>query len=140
MSVSGRCASCPRICRSGLDSGDDKEKERDQNRPNPTRIPRPPHRKPGRRASHRGIRFSDSEWQEVTAAAEFIRKRIMDVARGHADAGADAIPASLAPLIGRTFRCTYMLVARKRDELAREGHGEEMEKLAKDAQELQDQL
>ena len=111
-----------------------------------------PHRKPGRRASHRGIRFSDSEWQEVKAAAEqhdvpaaeFIRKRIMDVARGRADvdadASADAIPASFAPLIGRTFRYTYMLVTQKRDELVREGCGEEMEKLAKDAQELQDQL
>lgn len=67
----------------------------------------------------------------------------MDVARGRADVGTDAIPASLAPLIGRTFRYTcytYMLVTQKRDELIREGRGEEMEKLAKDAQELQDQL
>lgn len=66
-----------------------------------------------------------------------MRKRIMDVASGRADA--DAIPASLAPLVGRTFRYTYMLVTQKRDELAREGRGEEMEKLAKGAQELQDQ-
>ncbi len=78
----------------------------------------------------KGIRFSNSEWQEVKAvaelhdvpAAEFIRKRIMDVACVRAEVGADAIPASLASLI------------------ARDGCGEEMEKLTKDAQGLQDQL
>ena len=92
----------------------------------------------------RGIRFSDSEWEEVKAAAElhdvpaaeFVRKRILDVARGHAG----ATPDSLAPLIERSFRYAYMLVTQKRDELIREGRGEEMEKLAKDAQELQGQL
>ena len=96
----------------------------------------------------RGIRFSDSEWEEVKAAAElhdvpaaeFVRKKILDIARGRADAGADAIPASLTPLIERTFRCTWMLVTHKRDELIREGRGEEMEKLAETAQELQSQL
>ena len=92
----------------------------------------------------RGIRFSDSEWQEVKTAAqlhdvpaaEFVRKGILDVARGRAG----ATPASLAPLIERSFRYAYMLVTQKRDELIREGRGEEMEKLAKDAQALQNQL
>ena len=81
----------------------------------------------------RGIRFSDSEWQEVKTAAqlhdapaaEFVRKGILDVARGRAG----ATPASLAPLIERSFRYAYMLVTQKRDELIREGRGEEMEKL-----------
>ena len=94
----------------------------------------------------RGIRFSDSEWKEVKAAAElhdvpaaeFVRKKILDIAR--ADAGADAIPASLTPLIERTFRYTWMLAAHKRDELTREGRSEELEKLAKAAPELQAQL
>ena len=92
----------------------------------------------------RGIRFSDSEWEEVKAAAElhdvpaaeFVRKKILDIARS----GADAIPASLTPLIERTFRYTWMLATHKRDELTRQGRGEEMEKLAKAAQELQGQL
>ena len=96
----------------------------------------------------RGIRFSDSEWEEVKAAAElhdvpaaeFVRKRILDVARGRVDANAGAAPTSLAPLIERTFRYAYMLVTQKRDELIRQGRGKEMEKLARDAQELQDQL
>ena len=96
----------------------------------------------------RGIRFSDSEWEEVKAAAElhdvpaaeFVRKKILDIARDRADAGAGATPASLTPLIERTFRYTWMLATHKRDELTREGRGEEMEKLAKAAQELQGQL
>ena len=43
-------------------------------------------------------------------------------------------------MIERSFRYAYMLVTHKRDELIREGRGEEMDKLAKDPQELQDQL
>lgn len=96
----------------------------------------------------RGIRFSDSEWEEVKAAAElhgvpaaeFVRNKMLDVARGPAHTGTDATPTSLTPLIERTFRYTWMLATHKRDELIRQGRGEEMEKLAKDAQELQDQL
>ena len=92
----------------------------------------------------RGIRFSNSEWEEVKAAAElhdvpaaeFVRKKILDVARGRVD----ATPASLAPLIERSFRYAYMLVTHRHDELIREGRAEEMEKLAKEAQALQDQL
>ena len=90
----------------------------------------------------RGIRFSDSEWDEVKAAAklhdvpaaEFVRKKILDIARIGTDTGADAGPASLTPLIERTFRYTWMLATHKRDELIREGRGEEIEKLAKAAQ------
>ena len=92
----------------------------------------------------RGIRFSDSEWQEVKAAAErhdvpaaeFVRKNILDAARGRDGAA----PASLTPLIERTFRYTYVLATHKLDELTREGRGKEMEKLAKEAQAIQDQL
>ncbi len=92
----------------------------------------------------RGIRFSDSEWEEVKAAAElhdvpaaeFVRKRILDVARSRAH----ATPASLAPLIERTFRYTYVLATHKHDELIREGRGEDMENLAKEALALQGQL
>ena len=131
----------------GLDYGDEQEKERDENRPNRTRIRRQPHCKPANQGGARrtrGIRFSDSEWEEVKAAvelhdvpvAEFVRKGILDVARGCAH----ATPASLAPLIERSFRYTYMLVTHKRDKLIREGHGEDMKKLANDAQKLQDQL
>ena len=39
-----------------------------------------------------------------------------------------------------TFRFTYMLATHKRDELSRDWRGDEMEKLAKAARELQDLL
>ncbi len=91
----------------------------------------------------RGIRFSDSEWEEVSGAAElhdvpvaeFVRERIVEISRGRAAANAD-----LAPLIERTFRYTYMLATHKRDELIQDGRGDEMEKLTKAARELQDSL
>lgn len=96
----------------------------------------------------RGIRFSDSEWAQVKAAAEmhdipaaeFVRKTILDSARGRTDAHAGSIPASLTPLIERTFRYVWMLATHKRDELVRQGRGEEMQKLAEDAQKLQGQI
>ena len=89
----------------------------------------------------RGIRFSDSEWEEVKAAAEshnvpvaeFVRDKILEIARGHAGAHSAAITASLAPLIERTFRYTWMLATHKRDELVQAGRGEEMEQLVKEA-------
>ena len=92
----------------------------------------------------RGIRFSDSEWKEVKAAAElhdvpaaeFIREKILDAARDRAS----ATPTSLQPLIERTFRYAFMLATHRNDELIREGRGEEMGKLAKEAQALQEQL
>ena len=107
-----------------------------------------PTAKPDGARRTRGIRFSDSEWEHVKAAAElhdvpaaeFVRNKILDVARRRADVGANALPASLTPLIERTFRYTWILATHKRNELIRQGRSEEMEKLAKAAQELQDQL
>lgn len=97
---------------------------------------------------NRGVRFSDSEWDEVREAAqadgvtpaEFVRERILAITRDRADTDATADPASLAPLIERTFRYTWMLATLKRDELVQAGRGEEMEKLVRAARELQDKL
>ena len=96
----------------------------------------------------RGIRFSESEWEEVKSAAErhdipaaeFVRDRILKIARRPEGAAPELVPASLAPLIERTFRYTWMLATHKRDELIQAGRGEEMEKLVKEARELQDSL
>ena len=96
----------------------------------------------------RGIRFSDSEWEEVRTAAErndvpvaeFVRERILEIARGRAAANISGIPADLAPLIERTFRYTYMLATQKRDDMIRDGCGDEMNKLVKAARDLQDSL
>ena len=96
----------------------------------------------------RGIRFSDSEWEQVKnaaenhdlPAAEFVREKILEIACGRGETAVDAIPASLGPLIERTFRYAWILATHKRDELIREGRGEELEKLVKAAQELQESL
>ena len=107
-----------------------------------------PAEKPTDARRTRGIRFSDSEWEEVKTAAErpgmpvaeFVRDRILEIARGGAAADSAAIPSELAPLIERTFRYVYMLATLRRDELVREGRGDKMEKLVKAARELQESL
>ena len=94
----------------------------------------------------RTVRFTDSEWEEVKAAAdehglpaaEFVRDRILDLARNPPAAGSVTIPANLLPLIERTFRYTYMLAIRMRDDMTEGGRAKEMEKLVKDAGTLQD--
>ena len=91
---------------------------------------------------------SDSEWEEARTAAErndvpvveFVRERILEVTRGPAAADITGIPAHLAPLMERNFRYTYMLATQKRDDLIRDGHGDEIEKLVKAARHLQDSL
>ena len=107
-----------------------------------------PTEKPADVRRTRGIRFSDSEWEEVKTAAErrdvpvaeFVRDRILEIARGGAAVDSAAIPSDLVPLIERTFRYVYLLATLRRDELVREGRGEEIEKLVKAARELQDSL
>ena len=96
----------------------------------------------------RGIRFSDSEWEEVKAAAErngisvaeFVRFNLLAIARGNAADDSTAIIASLVPLIERTFRYTWILATYKRNELIQEDRLDEVEKLVKQARELQESL
>ena len=103
---------------------------------------------PGAARKPRGIRFSDSEWDEVknaarqhgVPAAEFVRERILDIARDPAAAGSAAIPADLVPLIERTFRYTYMIATKMRDDMIDDGQAEVLEHLVKGARELQDTL
>ena len=96
----------------------------------------------------RGIRFSESEWDEVkraaqadgSPAAEFVRERILALAR--AQEGAEAGPAapSLAPLIERMFRYTWFLATEKRDAMMREGREKEIDALVAEARAFQDSL
>ena len=103
---------------------------------------------PGAARKPRGIRFSDSEWDEVknaarqhgVPAAEYVRERILDIARDPAAAGSAAIPADLVPLIERTFRYTYMLATRMRGDMIDDGHGDKLDDLVKEARSLQDSL
>ena len=96
----------------------------------------------------RGIRFSESEWDEVKnaaaahemPAAEFVRERILALARGPEDAVPVPLPAGMAPLIERMFRYTWFLATEKRDAMVREGRGEELDRLVAEARGLQESL
>ena len=61
--------------------------------------------------------------------------------RGNPTAGDSvSIPADLAPLIERTFRYTYMLATRMRDEMVDNGQAEELDKLVNEARASQADL
>ena len=97
---------------------------------------------------NRGVRFSDPEWEEVKQAAEtagvtpaeFVRERVLELARDPNGAGSFTVPANLVPLIERTFRYAYMLATKMRDQMIDEGQAEVLENLINEARELQDSL
>ena len=97
---------------------------------------------------NRGIRFSDSEWEEVRAAAqdrgvtpaEFVREKILDLVRNPASSSSVAIPADLAPLIERTFRYTYMVATKMRNDMMDAGDAEALDQLVAEARALQESL
>ena len=97
---------------------------------------------------NRTIRFSDSEWEEVRRAAvlqdtgptEFVRDKILTLARNPGRAESSASEPSLAPLIERMFRYTWFLATEKRDAMMREGREEEVEALVAEARALHDGL
>lgn len=95
------------------------------------------------RTAH-SIRFLDPEWERIKAFAderglappEFVRFAALAAI---AD-GAGGSAGRLAPLIEVTFRATYMLATRMRDDMLDAGCGEELEALIRAARELQDKL
>ena len=97
---------------------------------------------------NRTIRFSDSEWEEVRRAAvlhdtvptEFVRDRILALARNAERGIPGAVAPSLAPLIERMFRYTWFLATEKRDAMVREGREEEVDALVAEARALHDKL
>ena len=96
----------------------------------------------------RGIRFSESEWEEVKRAAaahempaaEFVRERILEFARSPESVGPVPVAGSMAPLIERMFRYTWFLATEKRGEMLREGRGDEVDKLVAEARSFQESL
>ena len=97
---------------------------------------------------NRTIRFSDSEWEEVRRAAmlhempptEFVRERILALARSPVSAVSGAIAPSLVPLIERMFRYTWFLATEKRDAMVREGREDEVDALVAEVRALHDEL
>ena len=104
--------------------------------------------KPGDVRKTRGIRFSESEWEEVKRAAaahempaaEFVREKILALARAPESAGPAPVPSSMAPLVERMFRYTWFLATEKRGEMLREGRGDEIDKLVVEARAFQQSL
>ena len=96
----------------------------------------------------RGIRFSESEWEEVKRAAaahempaaEFVRERILALARAPESAEAGPVAGSMGPLIERMFRYTWFLATEKRGEMIREGRQDELDKLVAEARAFQETL
>ena len=96
----------------------------------------------------RGIRFSESEWEEVKnaaaahemPAAEFVREKMLALARAPASADRAPGPASMGPLIERMFRYTWFLATERRDAMLREGRGEELDGLVAEARAFQESL
>ena len=104
--------------------------------------------KPGDVRKTRGIRFSESEWEEVKKAAaahempaaEFVRQRILALARASESVEASPVADSMAPMIERMFRYTWFLATEKRDAMAREGRQDELDALVAEARSFQESL
>ena len=98
----------------------------------------------------RGIRFSESEWDEVKNAQLLTDEMPAGGIRPREDTGARTRAGgrathrrrapSLAPLIERMFRYTWFLATEKRDAMMREGRAEELDALVEEAQAFQDSL
>ena len=90
------------------------------------------------------IRFSDPEWELVERAAtkqgipaaEYVRNAAMDAAQGKIA----ALNAVMVETIRRIFRSTYIVATLKRDEMLREGRGDEIERMVEAARESQESL
>ena len=96
----------------------------------------------------RGIRFSESEWEEVKKAAathempaaEFVREKILALARAPEGADAPPVAPSMAPLVERMFRYTWFLATEKRDAMVREGREDEVDALVAEARAFHETL
>ena len=94
----------------------------------------------------RSVRFHDPEWERIEvfaekrgmAAAEFVRFAALDAIEGRAAADEDG--DRLALLIERTFRYTYMMATKMRDDMRDAGRGKELEALIGAARALQEEL
>ncbi|MDE0698748.1 MAG: hypothetical protein OXH76_23255 [Boseongicola sp.] len=97
----------------------------------------------GARRRPHSVRFLDPEWERIEAFAEargFTGPEFVRYAALAAMADLGETTGRLAPLIETTFRATYILVTKMRDDMVDAGRAEELEELVKGARILQDKL
>ena len=95
-----------------------------------------------RRRPH-SVRFLDPEWERIEAFAEargFTGPEFVRYAALAAMAEPCEATGRLAPLVETTFRATYILVTKMRDDLVDAGRAAELEELVEGARALQDRL
>ncbi len=108
---------------------------------NPSEIGARQEEKRGDTRTPKTIRFSGPEWELVESAAvrrgmpaaEYVRMAALDAAEGKSA----AIPPGIVALIERIYRSTYIVATLKRDEMLREGRGDELDEMIKAARETQ---
>ena len=100
----------------------------------------------GEKRSPHSIRFLDLEWERIEAYAEtrgltgpeFVRFAALAAIEGGPPSSAAG--GRLAPLIEMTFRATYILATKMRDEMLDAGRKEELDELVAAARGLQDEI
>ena len=96
----------------------------------------------------RTIRFTDSEWANVSQAAAaanistatFARNAVLNAIAEPAAASGSALPPGILELVKRTYRSAYILSTLKRDDMIREGRQEQLENTVRAAREAQAQV
>ena len=90
------------------------------------------------------IRFSDPEWERIERAAskqgipaaEYVRNAAMDAAEGRTA----ALNSEMVETIRRIYRSTYIVATLRREELLREGRGDEVDRMVEAARNSQASL
>lgn len=104
--------------------------------------------KPTESRTPRSIRFSDSEWAGIEnearargmTAAELARHAAVSFAEGKLTPNTEAFPPEIAAQIERIYRGVYLLSTLKRDEMARDGQQEALDRIHKSARESQNAI
>lgn len=98
--------------------------------------------------TQRAVRFSDTEWESVkaaatrhkTSAAEFVRNATLSAVTTPAEENFGSIPPGIVKLIKHTYRSVYILSTLKRDEMVDSGRLEDIEKTIELARQSQCEL
>ena len=97
------------------------------------------------RRTPRTIRFTDSEWANVSQAAAaanistatFARNAVLNAIAEPSAASGSALPPGILELVKRTYRSAYILSTLKRDDMIREGRQEQLEQTVRAARDAE---